>query len=196
MAFVKTFLFMLCQKHRYSDSMIALYALEILWQFALKARSLCTHSCVSSRLGRKHKLSPGVELCSSGLFKWSRLLSLAMQNLVFWGFCITMGWIKGHSSRCYTQTHTNIDMYSPTNLPPYYTRLGPLCLQNFLNSLTWIHQGAQIFWSTVFTHDINLPFQHTPNLFYWIEFWWWWHVRFKKPVKDELSTVTWCMVVL
>ncbi len=53
-------------------------------------------------------------------------------------------------------------------------------------------------------HNANLPFHHIPKVLYLIEIWWLWRpfeeseliVIFKKPVWDDLSFVTWCIILL
>ncbi len=53
-------------------------------------------------------------------------------------------------------------------------------------------------------HDANLSFHHIPKVVYWIEIWWLWRpfveseliVMFKKPVWDDLSFATWCIILL
>ena len=115
-------------------------------------------------------------------------------------------------------------IHSPATLGRY-TLLGPgldpFCLQNCLNS-SWhrfnkaletflrdfpyfhesITQLLQI--CRLHIHDANLPFHHIPKVFYWIEIWWLWRpleyseliVMFKKPVWDDLSFVTWHVILL
>ncbi len=93
-----------------------------------------------------------------------------------------------------------------------YTLLVPgwtaFCLQNFNSS--W-HRFTKVletflrdfdpYWHDSITqllqicrlhiHDANLPFHHIPKVLYWIEIWW-----LKKPVWDDLSFVTWCIILL
>ncbi len=53
-------------------------------------------------------------------------------------------------------------------------------------------------------HDVNLPFHQIPKVLYWIKIWWLWRpfelseliFMFKKPVWDDLSFVTWCIILL
>ena len=53
-------------------------------------------------------------------------------------------------------------------------------------------------------YDANLPFHHIPKVLYWIDIWWLWRllenseliVMFKKPVWDDLSFLTWCIILL
>ncbi len=99
---------------------------------------------------------------------------------------------------------------------------GCFCLQNCLHS-SWhrfnkvletflrdfgpywhdcIMQLLQICWLHI--HDVNLLFHHIPNTLYWIEIWWLWRpfkyneliVMFKKPVWDDLSFLTWHVILL
>ncbi len=54
--------------------------------------------------------------------------------------------------------------------------------------------------------DANLPFHHIPKVLYWIKIWLLSNgrpfekseliVMFKKPVWDDLSFVTWCIILL
>ncbi len=106
-----------------------------------------------------------------------------------------------------------------TLLVPGWT---PFCLQNCLN-YSW-HRFNKVletllrdfgpYWHDSITqllqicrlhiHDANLPFHHIPKVLYWIEIWWLWRpfeeseliVMFKKPVWDDLSFVTWCIILL
>ncbi len=113
--------------------------------------------------------------------------------------------LAGHFIRC-------------TLLVPGWT---PFWLQNYLNS-SW-HRFNKVletflrdfgpYWHDSITqllqicrlhkHDVNLSFHHIPKVLYWIEIWWLWRpwvkeliVMFKKPIWDDLSFVTWCMILL
>ena len=97
----------------------------------------------------------------------------------------------------------------------------PFCLQNCFNysrhtlnkvletflgdfAPCWhdsITQLLQICWLHIY--DANLPFHHIPKVLCWIEIWWLWRpleyseliVVFKKPVWDDMSFVTWCIIL-
>lgn len=72
----------------------------------------------------------------------------------------------------------------------------PFCFQNCLNSSWHRFNNMRSF------HDETLPFQHIPNVHYWIEIWLLRRpfvyseqiVMFKRPVGDDLSFLTWCII--
>ncbi len=97
-----------------------------------------------------------------------------------------------------------------------YTLLVPggttFCLQNCLN-YSW-HRFNKVletflrdfcpYWHDSITQLLQICRLHIPKMLYWIEIWWLWRpfekseliVMLKKPVWDDLSFVTWCIILL
>lgn len=56
---------------------------------------------------------------------------------------------------------------------------------------------------SLYIHDLKFSFLHIPKMLSWTEIWWWWRppeysdliVIFKKPIWDNLSFVTWHVVI-
>ncbi len=124
-------------------------------------------------------------------------------------------------TQCCTDAR-NIYLYMQDYIHSLATLLGTPCLQNCLNS-SW-HRFNEVFETflrdfgsychdsitqllqicRLHIHDENLSFHHIPKVLYWIEIWWLWRsfeqseliVMFKKPVWDDLSFVTRCIILL